>query len=175
MFRRIRSKLDDMGTLERLAERAEAHALQDQQREPGAEHFLLAALDLPDGTARLSFGQMGVNPDALKDAIERQYGDALRSVGVTADASAVAPLQAKPGVYRAAASGQAVMRELAATRKGHGPLLGAHVVAIVAGMRHGVAARALRALAIDADALRSTAEAIAKGLPIDGAPDGSPS
>ncbi|WP_375763443.1 hypothetical protein ACE10X_34930 [Bradyrhizobium sp. Pha-3] len=50
MFKGIGSKLNDMGTIKFLCERAETYALQDQQREPGAEHFLLASLDLPDGT-----------------------------------------------------------------------------------------------------------------------------
>lgn len=66
MFGRIRSKLNDMNTIKLLCEGAEAHALQDQQREPGAEHFLLAALDLPDGTARLAFEKAGAQPGALQ-------------------------------------------------------------------------------------------------------------
>lgn len=162
MFRGIKSKLNDMGTIKRLCERAEAHALNDQQREPGAEHFLLAALDLPDGTARLAFERVGVEPDALQAAIERQYGDALRSIGLTADAPDEASTSANPGAYQAAPSGQAVMQELTATRKDHAPLLGAHVVGIVAGMSQGVAPRALRALGVDPAALKSTADAIAE-------------
>jgi len=49
-----------------------------------------------------------------------------------------------------------------ATRKGHGPLLGVHVVGLVAGMSHGVAARALRTLGVDSIALKSAADAIAE-------------
>jgi len=77
MFKGIKSKLNDMSTIKFLCERAETYALQDQQREPGAEHFLLASLDLPDGMARLAFDRAGVEPDALKAAIERQYGEAF--------------------------------------------------------------------------------------------------
>lgn len=159
MFERIRSKFHDVGTIKRLCERAEAHALHDQQREPGAEHFLLAALDLPDGTARLAFARAGGEPDALKTAIERQYGDALLSIGLTADTSTV-PVSAYPGVYHAAPSGQAVMRELAEVRRDHAPLLGAHVVSIVAGLSQGVVPRALRALGVDPVSLKSSADAI---------------
>tara|TARA_R110000850_G_scaffold29276_1_gene80894 strand:- start:2115 stop:2342 length:228 start_codon:yes stop_codon:yes gene_type:complete len=50
MFQALKTKFKNVTTLKFLCERAEIHALQDQQREPGAEHFLLAALDLPDGT-----------------------------------------------------------------------------------------------------------------------------
>lgn len=160
MFKRIRAKLDDMSTIKRLCERAEAHALQDQQREPGAEHFLLAALDLPDGTARLAFERAGAEPDALKGAIERQYGDALQSIGLMANAPDDTPLSANPGAYQAAPSGQAIMQELAQTRRDHAPLLGAHVVSIVAGLPQGVAPRALRALGVDPAILKSSADAI---------------
>lgn len=160
MFKRIRSKLDDMGTIKRLCERAEIHALHDQQREPGGEHFLLAALDLPDGTARLAFEQAGAEPGALKAAIERQYGDALLSIGLTADAPPDIPVSAHSGAYQAAASGQVVMQELAEARRDHAPLLGAHVVSIVAGLPQGVVPRALRALGVDPASLKSSADAI---------------
>lgn len=160
MFEGIKSKLNDMGTIKILCERAEAHALQDQQREPGAEHFLLAALDLPDGTARLAFERVGAEPDNLKAAIEQQYGESLRSIGFAVDAPRDGSMSANSGTYQAAPSGQEVMQGLAATRKDHGPLLGAHVVGIVAGMSHGVAARALRALGVDSATLKSIAEAI---------------
>ena len=162
MFKRIRSKLDDMGTIKRLCERAEAHALHDQQREPGAEHFLLAALDLPDGTARLAFERAGAEPDALKAAIERQYGDALLSIGLAVSAPPEMPASANSGAYHATASGQAIMQELAATRRDHAPLLGAHVVSIVAGLPQGVAPRALRALGADPASLKSSADAIVR-------------
>lgn len=160
MFKGIKSKLNDMGTIKLLCEGAEAHALQDKQREPGAEHFLLAALDLPDGTARLAFERAEVGPDALKSAIERQYGDALRSDGLATDAPRDTSMSANSGSYHAAPSGQEIMQALAATRKGHGPLLGAHVVGIVADMSHGVAARALRALGVDSANLKSAANSI---------------
>lgn len=162
MFQGLKSKLNNISTIKLLCEQAETYALQDHQREPGAEHFLLAALDLPDGTARLAFEQTGVEPDALRAAIERQYADALRSIGLKADTAADAPMSANPGVYLAASSGREIMQELAATRKDHRPLLGAHVVGIVAGMPHGVAARALRALGVNSIILKSTADAIAE-------------
>lgn len=163
MFSRIKARLNDIGT---LCTGAERHALQDQQREPGAEHFLFAALDLPDGTARKAFEDVGANPAALKDAIARQYGDALAAIGLDVGSPLEAstgpePLAVRPGTFNASASGQEVMQALAASRGQHGPLLGAHVVAIVAGMPHGVAARALQAMGVDLAQLRSAAEAVA--------------
>jgi len=166
MFTSLKAKFRDMATIRQLCEMAEAHALKDRQRRPGAEHFLLAALDLDDGTARLAFDRAGVSADAFGPAIERQYAAALQSVGVAV------PLpvrddertpSADPGAFHAAPSGQEVMQTLAATRQQHAPLLGAHVVAIVAGMPHGVAARALRSMGADADLLRTAAEEVAGG------------
>jgi len=163
MFSRIKARFNDIGTIGTLCTGAERHALQDQQREPGAEHFLLAALDLPDGTARRAFEAAGADPVALKHAIARQYGDALAAIGLDVGSSSAAgteQLAARPGAFNASASGQEVMQALAASRGQHGPLLGAHVVAIVAGMPHGVAARALRAMGVDLAQLKSAAEAV---------------
>lgn len=163
MFRSIKQRLADMSTIRMLCLEAEALARKDGQPEPGAEHFLLAALRLPDGTARRAFIRAGADPDGLEAAIAEQYADALRMIGV--DLSSVPepaapdmPVDA-PGLYRAAPSGQHVMQQLAAARKasGRGPLTGAHVVSVVAAMAHGVPARALRAMGVDREALRLAA------------------
>jgi len=164
VFSNIKSKLHDMSTIRKLCETAESHALQDRQRQPGAEHFLLAALDLEDGTARLAFQAINADPDRLKLAIGHQYEAALLSVGITVapadNGNDAAPKRSEPGAYQAAPSGQELMQTLAGSRQ-HAPLLGAHIVAIVASMPHGVAARALRGMGIDATELRVAAEEIA--------------
>lgn len=71
MFNSFMTKLRDARTIKTLCERAEVHALRDQQQKPGAEHFLLAALDLEDGTARLAFSRAGAAPEGLHTAIEQ--------------------------------------------------------------------------------------------------------
>ena len=48
MLQRIRQRLQDMRTLRQLFTRAEHHARAQGQPRPGAEHFLLAAIELPD-------------------------------------------------------------------------------------------------------------------------------
>ena len=129
MFNGLKARFNDMATLRTLCEEAERQALIDQQTRPGAEHFLLAALDLKDGTARLAFEKAGADPAALRPAIKRQYEEALRSIGIAVRATGggVAerrPLPANTGLYDAAPSGQALMQDLAASRKDHRPLLG---------------------------------------------------
>ena len=54
------------------------------------------------------------------------------------------------------------MKALASNRRDHGPLLGAHVVAAVADMPHGVSARALRTMGVDRNRLRTEAEALSQ-------------
>ena len=155
-----------MSAIKSLCIQAEQHALRDQQREPGAEHFLLAALDLPDDTARQAFESIGADAASFRSAIARQYDDALQSLGIDPQVGSVTDqtedaLPARRGFYDASESGKEVMQRLAETRRSHHPLLGAHVVAVVAAMKHGVATRALRAMGVDADQLKSAAEKVA--------------
>lgn len=165
MFGSVKSKLKDISTIKKLCEGAEAYALEDQQREPGAEHFLLAALDLPDATGRRAFEHVGADPEGLENAIRRQYDDALLSIGLAEASASDGSLPPNTGLYHAAPSGQAVMEALAASRVGHHSLLGAHVVSVVAGFSGGVAARALRVMDVDPVELKSAADAIIEGFP----------
>lgn len=165
MFQRIRQILRDAGTIKALCHGAEQHALTDGQQQPGAEHFLLAALDLPDGSARRTFERMGVDPAQVRSAIAKQYEQALHHIGVdpralAATAEGSQPARAKEGLYRASPSGQALMQALAqpGSRDRQGaPLLGAHVLAVIATMEQGVAARTLRTLGMELDALANAA------------------
>src|SRR5918992_3618396 len=110
MFSGIKTRLSNVRPIKTLCESAENYALKDQQRQAGAEHFLLAAIDLPDNTARLAFREVGADAAAFRDAISAQYGEALRSVGVDAgeqisEGLTPEPLQGTAGLYDAAPSG----------------------------------------------------------------------
>jgi ATP-dependent Clp protease ATP-binding subunit ClpA len=160
MFQRLKQRIGDMGVIQTLCLQAENHARRDGQSEPGAEHFLLAALDLPDGTARRAFERVGADHAGLEAAIAAQYAKALGVLGLDVGAEPEAEALEPPhGVYRAAPSGRDVMQALAAHRRfgDASSLVGAHVVAEVASMPHGVAARALREMGIDREALRQAA------------------
>lgn len=162
MFRKLQRRFQSMRTLSRLCTDAEAHARLRGQAAPGAEHFLLAAIDLPEGSARRAFESVGADPSALGEAIERQYREALQAAGVQAPLPQAAALQAPAAasLYRARPSGQELVQALArSSKKQAGPLLGAHVVAAVAAMPQGVAARTLRALGVDAPRLVAAARA----------------
>ena len=162
MFRQLKHRFLSMRTLSQLCTQAEVHARASGQAAPGAEHFLLAAIDLPDGSARRAFESIGADPAAVRSAIEQQYRNVLQGLGLgnAALPQAAALEPHAPGLYRAQPSGQELVQALARTRKDQGgPLLGAHVVLAVAAMSQGVAARTLRAMGIDAARLAAAAQA----------------
>ncbi len=153
MFNKIRLRIKDMKTISKLISGADEHARISGEEEAGAEHYLLSALDMPEGSARRVFERVGADPDKFHEAIGKQYRDALKSVGI--DVASIdnepEPREAERMFHNSKPSGQAVMKELYALKKKDKdrPLLGAHVVGVVASMEHGVAARALRAMGID--------------------------
>lgn len=163
MFDSLRRRLRDAATLKALCEAAEGHARRAGQDQPGAEHFVLAAIDLPDGTARAAFARLNADANAFAAAIERQHRDALAAVGVAPQAWPEPPADAAgapaTGLYRAQPSGQALMQALAKRRERAGeiPLIGAHVLAAAAEPARGTTARTLQAMGLDAGALRAAA------------------
>jgi ATP-dependent Clp protease ATP-binding subunit ClpA len=84
VFSSIKQRFKDMKTISALCSTAEFCANAVGQQEPGAEHFLLAALSLPDGSARRAFERIGANPQQFSAAIEQQYREALQSIGLDA-------------------------------------------------------------------------------------------
>ena len=161
-FKRIRLRIRDIGTIKELCLGAEKHAHKNGEETPGAEHFLLSAMDLSDGTALRVFEHIGADPGAFGEAIKKQYADALNSIGVDSDMidseDENAEIEAvRQRLYDAQPSGQFVMQQLVELRKKDRdiPLLGAHVVDVVASMEHGVAARSLNAMGVDRQALKA--------------------
>ena len=161
MLQRLKQRIADMRTIKTLCESAERHANSLGDSEPGPEHLLLAALDLPDGLARRAFATAGVDPSQLRAGITAAHGAALAAVG--ADPGLVAgeaPVPPREGIYRSKGSMEAVMRALADWPRAAGEALtGAHVAAVVASSPQGTAARALKAIGTDAAALASAARA----------------
>lgn len=155
--------IQEFRTIRRLLGGAERLAGEMGDALPGAEHLLLAALDLPDGTARRAFERIAVDPAGLAAAITAQHDDALRAAGVDVDSAAHldVPAPSGRGVFHATPSGQAVFQravEVSGTSKPR-RLLGAHVVLAVAEMEHGSAARALRLMGVDRQQLAAAARA----------------
>jgi ATP-dependent Clp protease ATP-binding subunit ClpA len=163
MLTRFRRRLDDMKTMKQLFSRAEEAAYSDGGK-PGAEHLVLAALDLPDGTARKAFEMSGADPDTFSTALEEQHAAALRAIGIEANEAAIEyglPDSVPPtGPYRSEASAQALFQRVARMVKDDGSYLtGAHVVLAATTDEHGTTARTLRHLGVDPARLAEAARA----------------
>jgi len=165
MFKRLKLRLRDMSTIKKLCIGAERHAHADGEELPGAEHFLLSALDLPDGSAQRVFKRLGAEPGKLRQAIRQQYSDALNDMGINpasldADLSDSEPIVKKRVLFDSTPSGQAVMQNLVTQRKQDKttPLLAAHIVSAVASLKHGVVPRSLRAMGIEPETMHKAVE-----------------
>ena len=156
MFAKLTQGMRDMATLKTLCETAERYALADHQAAPGAEHFVLASFDLPDGSAIRALERLGVTAAEFQTGLAAQYRAALSAAGVgteqiDAAEHGVPPLPPGQGVYRAAPSGQALIQGLAALRRRGitGPLVGVHVLDVAVTMQHPITDRAFKALGRD--------------------------
>jgi len=134
--------LDDMRTIKRLLTDAERIAREMGEEEPGAEHLLLAAIGLPDGTASRALAAVGADGDDVRASLKQEQAAALVSVGVppeTAEALAepkpLGPASA-PLLYGAGPSAREAFRAAGDLARGAKQrLVGAHVVAALADER----------------------------------------
>lgn len=165
MFQMIKRRLHDVRTLSRLCTTAEDIAHQQGRSKPGSEHFILAALALPDQTAAQAFTNLGLTEQQFQDALAAQRSDALASVGVSIKAVGVTELpsglpQPKPVLYETEPSGQSLVKRLADTRKTRTArfLLGADVLLAAAQENYTPSTRAFQKLGISADQLAEAAQ-----------------
>jgi ATP-dependent Clp protease ATP-binding subunit ClpA len=171
MFDTIKQRLRDAGTIKALSLGAEKLANAAGQKEPGAEHFVLSALELRDATARKAFERIHADADDFRAAISRQYEDALQNIGIALPPDAViadevAPVRTSTGLYKTQPSAQALMQTLIQEimvkeqkADSAAPLLSAHVILAATAAQYGVAVRAFQAMGIDPAKLAEAAKA----------------
>ena len=163
MFDTLKRRFRDAGTLQTLFASAECHANEEGQAEPGAEHLVMAALEMPDGTAGRAFERVGANPAKFREAVSQQYLEALRTVGMEPSAIAspndTAPVPRAKGVYKAQASAQALVQKLTETKPFNTvlPLFSAEILLAATEGQHTIAMRALRVMGVDRAALAAAA------------------
>ena len=159
MLRKLTQTLQDMGTIKTLCEAAERIANGEHQAAPGAEHFVLAALELPDGSAARVFVRLGLDAAAFLKALRDEHRASLRAAGASSERD-VPPLPRPKALYNAAPSGEAVLKGLAALRKRgvSGRLIGVHVLEVIWAMQHGPSARAFARLGRDAPTVMAAIE-----------------
>jgi ATP-dependent Clp protease ATP-binding subunit ClpA len=158
--------LDDMRTIKQLLTDAERIAREMGEEEPGAEHLLLSAIGLPDGSATRALAAVGVDGDRIRTALRDEQAEALVSVGVPRDQaeamSQPTPLgpAGAPLLYGAGPSAREVFQEAGRlARSSKQRLAGAHVVIAVADLERGTLPRILDRLGVDRQRLADTARA----------------
>ena len=164
MLQKLRSRLGSLGTITALLEDAETIAHREGLAQPAAEHLVLAALELPDGTARAALERAGTSGDAFASAVRDQHVAALAAVGVVVDDGLIDASLPEPetptGLYRSEPSAQELFQCAGDDARAEGgALLGAHVVRAAADLEHGTVARAFEHLGVERDALRASATA----------------
>jgi ATP-dependent Clp protease ATP-binding subunit ClpA len=164
MFRRMRTRARDMRTITELLDTAEKIARRRGATQPAAEHLVLAALELPDGTARRAFERLGVSPDAFASGLDAQHAEALQAIGIQAhddeiDAHVPQPVPAT-GIYHSEPSAQQLFQLAGkdARHEGRG-FVGAHVLRAATTLEHGTTARTLDYMGVDRPALRDAVTA----------------
>ena len=151
----IKNKIHDMKTISKLCVGAEEYANQYGEEKPGAEHFMLASLDLQDDSVRRIFEELGVNPDGMHQAIEIQHTEALASIGIVKEGIKLETIKPSLKLYDTKPSGQTVMQKIYQNNKARKTrLIGAHVIEVISSMEYGIAIRALQTMGIDLVALK---------------------
>jgi ATP-dependent Clp protease ATP-binding subunit ClpA len=140
--------LKNVRTLKTLLTTAENVARADGQDLPDTEHLVLAALALPDGTARQTLQQLGVTEADLTAAIAAVHREALAGIGLNPGPVAVPASAAPTGPYRMTPPAQQVFQEAVALSKASDAklLLGSHILRAASRQRYGTWARTAQRL-----------------------------
>ncbi len=169
MLEAIRRRVSDMRRISQLSQMAETIAHDSGDDKPGAEHFLLAAFDLPDRTAQIVFDSLGVDRAAISAAIRAQYDRGLRQIGIEPsaldpDVMAGQAIHHRSPLYQAHPSAATLFKILYDKHQTMRtlPLSGALVVAAVAALERGVTARVFAELNLDRERIQVLALAAAR-------------
>ena len=141
---------------------AEHEALAMGESEPGAEHLVLAALELPDGSAARAFRRVGADPLSFREAVVGQHEQALRSVGIAAPdellSDSIRHPDKRKGVFQSKGSTQQVFQRVVdLVREEKSQLHGAYIVMVAAEMGAGTVVRSLEYMGVDPDVLAHAA------------------
>lgn len=162
MLKRVLLRFRDMKTISKLIQGADEQAHMMGEEKPGAEHFVLSALKLEDGTAQRTFDRLEIDSKKIQDAVKTQYEEALSSVGISQEAIEIdpEPIESNKVFHDSQPSGQNLMKALYALKKEDKnlPLLGAHVIIVAAKIEHGVVPRMFKVLGIERELLAKIAK-----------------
>lgn len=156
----LRDAVSDVRTIDELLTSAERHALALGDDVPGAEHLLLAALGLDEGSARRALAAFGVDLEALRAAVVAVHAEGLRAIGMADDECGVeVPVRAPGKLFRSTATAQKAFQRAVELSKNDSPrmLRGGHVVVAICELHAGTVVRAFDVLGIDRSELAEAA------------------
>lgn len=163
MFNLIKRRINDMRMIKFISETAEQMADELGDAEPGAEHMVLAAILMPDGSGARVMSRFGHDLESVRQAIKDQYNDSLADIGIDPatlpDDLGKGPVEPRSPFYLGQPSMQVVFRKLSEEEGifGKTPLTGARVLARATEIERGVIARIWMKLGIDPSALKAVA------------------
>jgi ATP-dependent Clp protease ATP-binding subunit ClpA len=154
VFEKLHRARADLATMNSLFPAAERIAREDGIEQPGAEHLLLAALDLDDDIAYNALSAFDVDPVEISAAIVGQHDEALRAIGVIADDNAITaalPASGQPsGPYRSQGSLQTAFQQaVELSKRDKAALNSGYIMLAATDAEHGTVARALQHLGVD--------------------------
>ncbi|HEY5853758.1 MAG TPA: Clp protease N-terminal domain-containing protein [Aldersonia sp.] len=156
MLGRLKSMGASMRFMKHLFGAAETHADRDGEPAPCPEHLLLAAARSEDGIALRVLDDVGVDVEALGDAVARARADlAPRPAGEETIRHAGVFIMTEPAQEAFQAAGRY-------SRSEHVTLNSGHVLAGVTTLHRGAAVSALRLLGVDRSALHAAAREAAR-------------
>lgn len=174
ILRKIQGRKADMTTLSNTLTEAMAIAQRAGAANAGAEHLMMAALAMDDGTARQAFEAIDADPDGFAAAVEAALAAGLPDLEMPepvehepVDGRSPVVVDLPLPTTRMTNVDATFESAIKATHYFHNlpedgrRLCGAYFVAGIASIEHGVAARALSEMEIDAAGLISAAKSSA--------------
>ena len=158
MIRQIKQRLKNMRTVSGLISKAGNIANEMGDRQPAAEHLVLAAFEMPDGLALRAFQRLAGEPDLFSTALAKRRDQILQSIGVDTGGLVLDQqdvMVAPPAMPGAQISAQQVLREMAG-KTGFwqaSPVTGMDVLSAVVSLRGGLAADVLESLGVNRQSL----------------------
>ena len=153
---KFKARQRDMKTLTHLLDTSMARSAEHGEVLAGAHQLALSALEMTDGHAGHVLESLGSSADEFRSALHSLEANTLADLGLEAGAQ-IAPIPIPRGrVGKTDATFEAALR---ATYNFHNEtdtypaLSSAHVLAGVASVGHGVAARVFRDMGLDRDAV----------------------
>jgi ATP-dependent Clp protease ATP-binding subunit ClpA len=154
-----RSRVYDIRFMRAMFTVAEANARATGEREPGAEHLVIACLGFEEGSARRVFERVGADSDDFKRAVAAHHAKARRSRGLDADRTATergltdAPAEPRSVMHTAASAREVFPEVVRVVKRDRAQLSGAYVLMVAARAEHGTTAEAFAAMGLDREAV----------------------